>query len=132
MKVNMVGAVRSMVGQRAALAVKVVSYARNDSEGRYRKSSRHRRSDKPRCRWVRIGFFLSAWKARIAVQNDVHNVYVYNDCTKDNVPKGSETKKVWVKTNLKFSDEVPRDNQQGYEEVTFVRLTSGKYTISAN
>ena len=23
--------------------------------------------DKPRCRWVRIGFFLSAWKARIAV-----------------------------------------------------------------
>ena len=43
MKVNMVGAVRSAVGQRAALAVKVVSYARNDSEGRYRKSSRHRR-----------------------------------------------------------------------------------------
>ena len=38
MKVNMVGAVRSAVGQRAALAVKVVSYARNDSEGRYRKS----------------------------------------------------------------------------------------------
>ena len=37
MKVNMVGAVRSAVGQRAALAVKVVSYARNDSEGRYRK-----------------------------------------------------------------------------------------------
>ena len=33
----MVGAARSMVGQRAALAVKVVSYARNDSEGRYRK-----------------------------------------------------------------------------------------------
>lgn len=37
MKVNMVGAVRSAVGQRAALAVKVVSYARNDSEGRISK-----------------------------------------------------------------------------------------------
>jgi uncharacterized membrane protein len=92
------------------------------------------RTDKTK--WLTEGWyvFASGEEAPIILDavNDVHNVYVYNDCTKDNVPKGSETKKVWVKTNLKFSDEVPRDNQQGYEEVTFVRLTSGKYTISAN
>lgn len=92
------------------------------------------RTDKTK--WLTEGWyvFASGEEAPIILDsiNDIHNVYIYNDCTKDNIPAGAEIKKVWVNTNLKFRDEGPRENQQGYEEVTFVRLTTGKYTISAN
>ena len=83
-------------------------------------------------KWVTEGWyvFASGEEAPIILRDvsDVRNVYVYNDCTKDKVPKSAESKRLWVRTNLQFRDEVPRENQVGYEEVTFVRLNSNKYT----
>ncbi|MCR5537168.1 MAG: DUF1036 domain-containing protein [Succinivibrio sp.] len=91
----------------------------------------HARIDK--AKWLTIGWyvFASGEEAPIILDNvsDVQSVYVYNDCQRSK-PKG-ETKRVWVRTNLQFEDEIPRTNEQGYEEVTFVRLTSEKYTIQA-
>lgn len=89
------------------------------------------RTDKTK--WITSGWyvFASGEEAPILIDDvsDLRNVYVYNDCQKG-IPQNAETKKVWVKTNLKFHDEVPRDNAQGYEEVVFVRLDSDKYSIT--
>lgn len=89
------------------------------------------RTDKTK--WVTGGWyvFASGEEAPILLDDvsDLHNVYIYSDCQKG-VPQNAETKKVWVRTNLKFYDEVPRDNEKGYEEVVFVRLESDKYVIT--
>ena len=60
--------------------------------------------------------------------NDIRSVYLYHDCSLK-VQDHDETKRAWVKSNRKFSDTIPMDGQQGYEEVTFVRLQQGSYTI---
>ena len=75
--------------------------------------------------------FASGEEAPIILKNvnDIHNVYVYNDCRKGSPLENSETKKAWVKTNYKFNDENPKDHEPGYEEVTFERLQSEKYQI---
>lgn len=89
------------------------------------------RTDKTK--WVTVGWyvFASGEEGPIILHqtNDVHQVFIYNDCQGQNVPKGEETKKVWVRTNKKFYDEVPRDHENGYEEVVFTRLKSDKYVI---
>ena len=90
------------------------------------------RTDKTK--WQTIGWYVyaSGEEAPIIIDNisDIRSVYVYNDCQRQ-IPEGAETKKVWVKTNLQFNDESPKDNELGYEEVTFVRLTSDKYVIQS-
>jgi uncharacterized membrane protein len=89
------------------------------------------RTDKTK--WVTAGWyvFASGDEAPIILDgvNDTRNVFIYNDCQKT-VPKNAETKKVWVKTNYKFYDDLPRNNEKGYEEVTFTRLGSDRYVIT--
>lgn len=89
------------------------------------------RTDKTK--WITSGWyvFASGEEAPVLLDDvsDVRNVYVYNDCVRP-LPQGTETRKVWVKTNLKFRDEMPRDGEKGYEEVTFFRLNGNKYNIT--
>ena len=75
--------------------------------------------------------FASGEEAPIILKdiNDIHNVYIYNDCKKNVTSPKTETKKAWVKSNYKFKDENARDKEQGYEEVVFERLMSDKYQI---
>ncbi len=86
-----------------------------------------------RTKWVTQGWyvFASGEEAPIILKdiNDIHNVYVYNDCNKNANAVKSETKKGWVKTNYKFNDDTLKEKEQGYEEVTFERLQSEKYSI---
>lgn len=89
------------------------------------------RTDKTK--WITSGWyvFASGEDAPVLLDDvsDVRNVYVYNDCTRT-LPKGVEMRKVWVKQSYKFHDEVPRDGEQGYEEVVFLRLDNPKYVIT--
>ncbi|NLK85632.1 MAG: DUF1036 domain-containing protein [Aeromonadales bacterium] len=89
------------------------------------------RTDKTK--WVTQGWyvFASGEEAPIILKgiNDIHNVYIYNDCKKSEIDPKIEVKKAWVKTNYKFMDETPREKEQGYEEVVFERLSSDKYQI---
>lgn len=84
-------------------------------------------------RWITQGWyvFASGEEAPIILKdiNDIHNVYIYNDCKKNVTSTKTETKKAWVKSNYKFRDETPREKEQGYEEVVFERLLSDKYQI---
>ena len=84
-------------------------------------------------KWITQGWyvFASGEEAPIILKdiNDIHNVYIYNDCKKNVTSPKTETKKDWVKSNYKFKDETPRDKDQGYEEVVFERLLSDKYQI---
>ena len=92
------------------------------------------RTDKTR--WLTEGWYVYAAgeEAPIILDdvNDLRTVYIYNDCQRKTSFSGSETKKVWVKTNLMFHDEAPQDNKPGYEEVVFTRLNDNKYVILAN
>ncbi len=89
------------------------------------------RTDKTK--WVTIGWYVFAAgeEAPIILDmvSDIRNVYIYNDCRAARTGNDTETKKVWVKSNLQFTDEQPRDRQPGYEEVVFERLQGEKYTI---
>ena len=88
------------------------------------------RADKTK--WITQGWyvFASGEEAPIILKgiNDIHNVYIYNDCQK-NVNHKGETKKVWVKSQYMFVDENPKEREPGYEEVVFVRLQNQKYQI---
>ena len=89
------------------------------------------RTDKSK--WVTQGWyvFASGEEAPIILKgiNDIHNVYIYNDCKKNVTSPKTETKKAWVKSNYKFVDDTPREKEPGYEEVTFERIQSDKYQI---
>ena len=89
------------------------------------------RTDKTK--WVTQGWyvFASGEEAPIILKgiNDIHNVYIYNDCKKNVTSPKTETKKAWVKSNYKFVDDNPREKEPGYEEVTFERIQSDKYQI---
>ena len=89
------------------------------------------RTDKTK--WITSGWyvFASGEDAPVLLDNvsDVRNVYVYNDCTRT-LPKGVETRKVWVKQSYKFIDDQPHDGENGYEEVVFLRLDNTKYVIT--
>ena len=88
------------------------------------------RTDKTK--WVTQGWYVFAsGEAPIILKgiNDIHNVYIYNDCKKNVTSPKTETKKAWVKSNYKFVDDTPREKEPGYEEVTFERIQSDKYQI---
>lgn len=89
------------------------------------------RTDKTK--WITSGWyvFASGEEAPVLLDDvgDIRNVFVYNDCNKA-IPKGVETRKVWVKTNYQFRDEMPRDGEKGYEEVIFFRLDGPRYVIN--
>ena len=89
------------------------------------------RTDKNK--WVTQGWyvFASGEEAPIILKgiNDIHNVYIYNDCKKNVTSPKTETKKAWAKSNYKFVDDTPREKEPGYEEVTFERIQSDKYQI---
>lgn len=91
------------------------------------------RTDKTK--WVTEGWYVfsSGEEAPIILKDisEIHNVFIYNDCFTGKFGKDTETKKAWVKTNLQFRDEVPRDRESGYEEVVFTRLKSNKYIIQS-
>ena len=82
--------------------------------------------------WLTVGWYVyvAGEEAPIILDdvNDIRSVYLYHDCSLK-VQDHDETKRAWVKSNRKFSDTIPMDGQQGYEEVTFVRLQQGSYTI---
>lgn len=84
-------------------------------------------------KWLTIGWyvFLPGEEGPVILEgvNDIHDVFIYHDCGLK--PDDSdEVKRAWVRTNLKFTDYVPKEDVDGYEEVTFVRLTSSSYTIA--
>lgn len=84
-------------------------------------------------KWLTIGWyvFLPGEEGPVILKgaNDVHDVFIYHDC--ELKPSDSdEVKRAWVKTNLKFTDYVPKENEDGYEEVTFVRLKNSSFTIA--
>lgn len=89
------------------------------------------RTDKTK--WVTEGWYVfsSGEEAPIILKDvsEIHNIFIYNDCFTGKFGKDAETKKAWVKTNLQFRDEVPRDRESGYEQVVFSRLKSNKYII---
>ncbi len=82
--------------------------------------------------WLTVGWYVYAAgeEAPIILDevNNIHSVYLYHDCSLK-VNSQDETKTAWVKVNRKFSDTIPMDGQQGYEEVTFVRLQQSQYVI---
>lgn len=84
-------------------------------------------------KWLTVGWYVFAAgeEAPIILDEveDVRAVYLYHDCNLRPDDR-DEVKKAWVKTNRKFSDTIPMEGQSGYEEVTFVRLQNGRYTIS--
>lgn len=89
------------------------------------------RTDKTK--WVTIGWyvFLAGEEAPVILKgaNDIHDVFIFHDC--EMTPNSEdEVKKGWVKTNLKFTDFIPKENEEGYQEVTFVRLNAPSYTIT--
>ncbi|MBU3826207.1 MAG: hypothetical protein IAA31_01760 [Candidatus Anaerobiospirillum merdipullorum] len=83
-------------------------------------------------KWLTVGWYVYAAgeEAPIILDevNDIRAVYLYHDCSLK-VGENDETKRAWVKVNRKFSDTVPMDGQEGYEEVTFIRLQQSQYVI---
>lgn len=83
-------------------------------------------------KWLTVGWYVFAAgeEAPIILDevDDVRSIYLYHDCNLRPDDK-DEVKQAWVRINRKFSDTIPMDNQNGYEEVTFVRLQNGRFTI---
>lgn len=89
------------------------------------------RTDKTK--WVTLGWyvFLAGEEAPVILKgaNDIHDVFIFHDC--DMQPtEDDEVKKGWIKVNLKFTDFIPMENKDGYQEVPFIRLSSNSYTIT--
>lgn len=93
----------------------------------------HARADKTR--WITQGWyvFVSGEEAPIILEGvtDIHNVYLYHDCGMK-LPEDADTKKAYVKVNRMFMDDIPKEGDRDYEEVTFVRLNVPNYTIENN
>ncbi len=93
----------------------------------------HARTDKTR--WNTEGWyvFVSGEEAPIIVENvdDIRNVYLYHDCG-IKIPEDAERKRAYVKINRQFSDDIPKEGDRDYEEVTFVRLTTSSYIIESS
>lgn len=91
------------------------------------------RTDKTK--WVTTGWYVyvSGETAPVILKgvNDVKDVYIYHDCNLKPT-KDDEEKRGWVKQNLKFTDYIPKEKEEGYEEVTFVRLKGPSYVIEGD
>lgn len=88
------------------------------------------RTDKTK--WLTIGWyvFLPGEEAPVIIEGakDYREVYIYHDCNL--IPdKEDEVRKGWVKIDLKFSDIIPKEKEEGYQEVEFIRLKQNSYTI---
>ena len=129
MKTALISAVVLMAVSSSALADVMIDVRNDTSEDC--SLAIHARTDKTK--WLTQGWyvFASGEEAPIILKdiNDLYNVYVYSDCKKSQFAPNVEVKKAWVKTNYKFVDQDPKDKAQGYEEVTFERLTSDKCII---
>lgn len=83
-------------------------------------------------KWMTVGWyvFVPGEEGPVILKgaNDVHEVFIYHDCGLSPTDR-DEVKKGWVKTNFKFTDYMPKENEDGYQEVQFVRLTSPSYNI---
>ncbi len=83
-------------------------------------------------KWMTVGWyvFVPGEEGPVILKgaNDVHEVFIYHDCGLNPTDR-DEVKKGWVKTNFKFTDYMPKENEDGYQEVQFVRLTSPSYNI---
>lgn len=84
-------------------------------------------------KWMTIGWyvFVPSEEGPVILKgvNDIHEVFVYHDCGLTPSDR-DEVKRGWIKTNLRFTDYVPKDKEEGYQEVSFVRLTSPSYVIT--
>lgn len=82
--------------------------------------------------WTTIGWyvFMSKEEAPIIIEgaSNIQDVYIYHDCGLK-INEDDEVKTVWVKKNLQFKDEIPREHADGYEAHEFVRLKNDNYTI---
>lgn len=85
-------------------------------------------------KWMTVGWyvFVPGEEGPVILKgaNDVHEVFIYHDCGLNPTDR-DEVKKGWVKTNFKFTDYMPKENEDGYQEVQFVRLTSPSYNIGS-
>lgn len=83
-------------------------------------------------KWMTVGWyvFVPGEEGPVILKgaNDVHDVFIYHDCGLNPTDR-DEVKRGWVKTNFRFTDYMPKENEDGYQEVQFVRLTSHSYTI---
>lgn len=84
-------------------------------------------------KWVTLGWFvyMAGEEAPVILKDakEVHDVFIYHDCAMTH-RKDAELKTGWVKTNLKFNDDRPMENAEGYQEVQFERLNNPSYTIT--
>lgn len=84
-------------------------------------------------KWITLGWFVftAGEEAPVILKgaNDIHDVFIYHDCVMQH-KENAEIKKAWVKNNLKFSDNRPMENEEGYSEVEFERLQKTEYNIS--
>lgn len=85
-------------------------------------------------KWMTIGWFVfvSGEEGPVILKgaNDVHDVFIYHDCSMT-PDKDDEVKKAWVKNNLRFTDFIPKENEEGYQEVSFIRLRTPSFVIPA-
>ncbi|MCK0526890.1 MULTISPECIES: hypothetical protein [unclassified Anaerobiospirillum] len=83
-------------------------------------------------KWVTEGWyvFMPGEEGPVLLKgaNDIHDVFIYHDCGLNPADR-DEVKRGWVKSNLKFTDYLPKENEDGYQEVQFVRLTGPAYVI---
>lgn len=89
------------------------------------------RTDKTK--WVTQGWyvFVAGEEAPVILKgaNDIHDVFIYHDCDLQASDK-DEVKKAWINVKFKFTDYIPMENKDGYQEVPFIRLNSSSYTIT--
>lgn len=85
-------------------------------------------------KWMTVGWyvFVPGEEGPVILKgaNDVHDVFIYHDCGLTPTDR-DEVKRAWIKNNFRFTDYMPKENEDGYQEVQFVRLTSPSYTIGA-
>lgn len=84
-------------------------------------------------KWLTLGWFvyMAGEEAPVILKgaNDIHDVFIYHDCAMKH-REDAELKKAWIKSNFKFNDDRPMENEEGYQEVEFERLNSPNYTIT--
>src|SRR5574344_2717121 len=102
MKTALISAVVLMAVSSSALADVMIDVRNDTSEDC--SLAINARTDKTK--WVTQGWYVyaSGEEAPIILKgiNDIHNVYIYNDCKKSEIDPKIEVKKAWVKTNYKF------------------------------
>ncbi|MCR5085474.1 MAG: hypothetical protein K6A65_08250 [Succinivibrionaceae bacterium] len=88
-----------------------------------------------RTTWLTVGWYVFAPHETAPVLlsevDDVRNIYVYNDCGAVMPNPSGDTKRVWVRENVRFSDELAHPHEAGYSEVVFERLGRNRYSLNS-